>query len=326
MKKEIIIGFLILAALRVDAQTIGQFTMWNQNHFIVNPAAAGNQEYLDAAIGYRRQWAGIKEAPTTFYGTAHTVLNRPKRSEVSSLRGTGSAKLSVALGETKKKVRLKHAVGVMLNSSEFGAFKKSEISGTYALHLPITKEINLSFGLSAGLNNFGFDESKTSVIETNDPVYEAYFIGQNQNMFNVNSGVYLYSDRFFVGYSANQMLQNELVISELKTSGDVAAISLHHFVMAGYNYDLNNNIRLTPSILAKKLKTNPLSVDISTTVTYRQAIYAGITYRTTDAISIMAGYQFNHFLRAGYAYDYTLSELKETSSGSHEIFIGFTLF
>ena len=326
MKKGIIIGLLILVASKLDAQTIGQFTMWNQNHFIVNPAAAGNLDYLDAAIGYRRQWAGIKEAPTTFYGTAHTVLNRPKRNQVSSLRGTGSTIQTVDLEAAKRKVKVKHALGLMLNSSEFGAFEKSEMSLTYAVHLPVTREISLSFGLSAGLNNFGFDESKTSVIETNDPVYDAYFVGQNQSIFNVNSGVYLYSDRFFVGYSANQLLENELEISDLKTTGDIAAISIHHFVMGGFNYDLNNNVRITPSVLAKKLKTHPLSIDFSTTVTYKQSIYAGLTYRTTDAISIMGGYQFNHFLRAGYAYDYTLSELRETSNGSHEIFIGFTLF
>ncbi|MFT5666409.1 MAG: type IX secretion system PorP/SprF family membrane protein [Vicingaceae bacterium] len=326
MKKIIIISvFVLLASLQVNAQTTGQFTMWNQNHFIVNPAAAGNMEYLDAAIGYRRQWAGIKEAPSTFYGTAHTVLNRPKRTEVSSLRGTSSAIQSTDI-EVKKRARLKHAAGVMLNTSEFGAFKKSEFAATYALHLPITREVSLSFGLSAGLNNFGFDESKTQVIESNDPIYNSYFIGQNQNLFNVNSGVYLYSDRFFVGYSANQILQNKLELSELKSAGDVTAISMHHFIMAGYNYDLNNDVRITPSILAKKLKSNPLSIDFSATVTYRQAMYVGLTYRTTDAISIMGGYQFSHLLRAGYAYDYTLSELREVSSGSHEVFIGFTLF
>ena len=326
MKKIIITPFFVfLLSLQANAQAIGQFTMWNQNHFIVNPAAAGNMEYLDAAMGYRRQWAGIKEAPSTFYGTAHTVLNRPKRTEVSSLRGTSSAIQAIG-SEVKKRVRLKHAAGVMLNTSEFGAFKKSEISATYALHFPITREIRLSFGLSAGLNNFGFDESKTQVIEANDPIYNSYFIGQNQNLFNVNSGAYLYSDRFFVGYSANQILQNKLELSELKSAGDVAAISMHHFIMAGYNYDLNNNVRITPSILAKKLKSNPLSIDFSATVTYRQAMYVGLTYRTTDAISIIGGYQFSHLLRAGYSYDYTLSELREASSGSHEVFIGFTLF
>jgi type IX secretion system PorP/SprF family membrane protein len=180
----------------------------------------------------------VKDAPTTFYGTAHTVLNKTKRSQVSSLRGTRSTIQPPAV-KKKTRTRLKHAVGVTLNTSEFGAFKKSEISAAYALHLPITREISLSFGLSGGLNHFGFDESKTSVFESNDPVYESYFIGQNQNLFNVNSGVYLYSDRFFVGYSANQLLQNELGISESTTSEDVAAIPLHHFAMAGYNFDVS---------------------------------------------------------------------------------------
>ena len=327
MKKTLIItAILMVTTFDSSAQTIGQFTMWNQNHFIVNPAAAGNLDYLDAAVGYRRQWAGIKNAPSTFYGTAHTVLNRPKRSQVSSLRGTSSVVASNEEGKTKKKIGLKHAAGIAINNSEFGAFKKSEVSATYALHLPITNEINLSFGLSAGWNNFGFDESKTAVIESNDPTYNSYFIGQNQNLFNVNTGSYLYSDRFFVGYSANQLLRNELELSEAENTTDVTAISLHHFIIAGYHFDINNNLRLTPSILFKKLKSNPLNIDFSATLTYRQAMYVGLTYRTTDAISIMAGYQFSHLLRAGYAYDYTTSELRGTSNGSHEVFIGFTLF
>lgn len=327
MKKQIgFLGICMLCFAFTQAQTIGQFSMWNQNHYIVNPAAAGNLDYLDVAIGFRRQWAGIKDAPRTFYATGHTVLNRPKTFQRSAIRGSNTKEGIYKLGKRISKPMLKHAVGASMSSNEFGAFNKTEITLTYALHLPVYDDISLSFGISGGLNNFGFDESKATVIVDNDPVYNAYLMGENSNKFNVNAGTYLYSDKFFFGYSANQILQNELEIADIKTTSEVSNIALHHFLIGGYNFDLTNDFRLTPSVIAKKINPNPISIDINATLTYKQAMYIGATYRTSDAISLMAGFQFNHFLRAGYSYDYTLSDLNDRSNGSHEIFIGLTLF
>ena len=320
----ILFGLALLSFNLLIGQTIGQFSMWNQNHYIVNPAAAGNLDYLDVAIGFRRQWAGIKEAPRTFYATGHTVLNRPKSFEQSAMRGSIGAKTTNDVDE--KRTQLKHAIGGSMSSNELGAFKKNEISLTYAFHLPLFKEVYLSFGLTGGLNNYGFNHSKAIVIQDNDPVYNAYQNGENSNKLNINSGAYIYSDKFFFGYSANQILQNNLEFSNIKVSTGVNSIAVHHFLIAGYNFDLSNDFRLTPNFIAKSIKNNPLSVDLNATLTYQEVLYFGLTYRTTDAISLMAGFQFNDFVRAGYSYDYTLSDLKVQSSGSHEVFIGLTLF
>ena len=75
---------IIIFSESIYSQTIGQFTLWNQNHYIVNPAAAGNQNYFDAAMGYRKQWSGIENAPQTIYAVAHTVLNRPHNTSTIS--------------------------------------------------------------------------------------------------------------------------------------------------------------------------------------------------------------------------------------------------
>lgn len=322
----IVVGLLLLSTNLLIGQTIGQFSMWNQNHYIVNPAAAGNLDYLDVSIGFRRQWAGIKQAPRTFYATGHTVLNRTSTFERSALRGSNVQSEKTFKSRKTNKIKLKHALGSSMSTNEFGAFKKNEIALTYALHLPIYKDISLSFGLTGGLNNFAFNTAKADVIQDSDPIYSAYQNGQNANKLNINAGTYIYSDKFFFGYSANQILQNELELADVKISTGVNSIAVHHFIIAGYNFDLSNDFRLTPNVITKSIKNNPLSIDINATLTYQEYMYAGFTYRTTDAISFMTGFQINDFVRAGYAYDYTLSELKARSSGSHEIFIGLTLF
>jgi len=75
-----------MLVLGVKAQTVQQCTMYNLNHFIINPAAAGYENFADVRMGYRKQWAGLKEAPSTYYLSGHTVLNRPKTYLRSAVR------------------------------------------------------------------------------------------------------------------------------------------------------------------------------------------------------------------------------------------------
>jgi len=324
MKKlSIILCLAFMWCIKAEAQISQQYTIWNQNHYLINPAAAGNKSFWDIAVGYRKQWAGVSNSPSSFYGTAHGALNQPKKFQRSALATSRTS--SGVYSKKGKAVKLKHAVGVSLNNAENGAFKRTDLQLTYALHLPIYNDIYLSFGLSAGMGNYGFDQDKANVLISGDPTYNAYSTGSNSNQLNVDGGTYLYSDKFFFGYSAKQLLQNELGIAE-GISGGGATLSIQHYLMGGYNFDLTNDFVLSPSVLYKKLGVEPASYDLNALLTFKQQIYVGLAYRSEDAISLLFGMQFNHILKAGYAYDFTTSEIKDQSSGSHEIFIGLTLF
>ncbi len=324
MKKIFNLSFILLFSLSAKAQIAEQYSLFTENHYLVNPAAAGYKEYLDVAIGYRKQWAGSANSPTTFYATAHSILRRTITSERSALR-ISSSKNEKTL-QTLSEPKVNHALGARINSSEFGAFSKSEFMLTYAIHLPLYKKIILSFGLSAGLNNFGFDESKATVLEIGDPVYNAYASGNNSNKLNVNSGVYIHNDHFFIGYSANQLLQNDLDVENKDIALGDNKMLIQHYILGGYNFILSNDFKLTPTVLLKQINPNPLSYDINLTLNYRNQINFGLGYRSEDAVTALLGLQINHFLRAGYAYDYLLTDIKQVSNGSHELFIGLTLF
>lgn len=321
-----IIACILLLPLGAASQTYEQYTMWNQNHYIINPAAAGNADYLETALGYRRQWAGIKEAPRSFYATGHTVLNRPKTHQLSALRISTTARSKFYNARKNLRPYLKHALGGQLATHEFGAFKKTEANVSYALHLPLNNDIYWSFGLTAGLNNFGFDQGKASVLNQGDQVYDAYASGETSNKFNANAGTYLYSESFYIGYSAHQLLQNKLELTDIQTNGEQATLSMRHYMMVGYHFYLTQDIKLTPNALVKMNDTNPLNYEFGATLTYADAIYGGFNYRGEDAISIMAGIEINRIFKVGYAFDYTTSEISQSATGSHEIFIGFILF
>ena len=60
--------------------------------------------------------------------------------------------------------KLKHTFGGQLLADQYGAFRKFSFSGTYALHVPMTKKINLSFGVKTGFSNNSFFEVFIKII------------------------------------------------------------------------------------------------------------------------------------------------------------------
>ena len=318
--RYILLAFTLLVTVVVQSQTVQQYTMYNQNHYLINPAAAGNENFADIRSGYRQQWSGLKEAPKTYYLSGHTVLNRPKRYEHSAIR------ISDTWRKPARKPMVKHAVGGLVNTSKFGAFNRVEASGSYALHLPLNKDISISMGLSAGINSFSFDENKAKVLYSNDPIYDSYANSDRSTKLNASTGVYIYSDKFFAGYAAQQLIQNEIGLSNIKLVTGGERFDLHHMLMGGYNFDLTNDFRLTPSLLLKQVGNNPLSYDINTFLTYKQFLSFGAGYRSTDAVSAMFSLQINNLIKIGYSYDYITSDIREVSSGSNELFIGFTIY
>lgn len=324
----VVVAITLFFPFQVEGQTVGQFTLWNQNHYLVNPAAAGNQDYFDASIGYRKQWSGIKNAPQSIYAVGHSVLNRPKTHQRSALRISNTSKNGVYKKQKKfNKPMLKHALGGHISNQEQGAFTRTEAMLTYAIHLPIVKDISLSFGVSAGLNSFGFDENKASVLVDGDPLFNAFVTGENSNQMNVNTGAYLYSDKFFFGFSTNQILQNELKIADIDIDRpSPAKLEMQHFIIGGYHFDLTNDFRLTPNVLIKLASSTPTYFDLGVTLNYQEMMFLGFSYRNDEVISASFGMNINYFLRMGYAYDYTTSELSRAATGSHEFFIGVTLY
>lgn len=321
MKRILIIAVILILGTALKAQTVQQYTMYNLNHYIVNPAAAGNENYADIRMGYRKQWTGIDVAPSTYYLSGHTVLNRPKNYMRSAVR------MSNSWGHpSRRKPTIKHAVGAVVNSSEFGAFKRLEASGSYALHLPVNREITISMGLSAGLKSFSFDETKGDVLYSGDPIYDAYATSDQSNKFNANSGIYAYSDKFYIGYSTQQLIRSQIGLSNVKMAIGSERFDFHHFFIAGYNYDVTNEIRLSPGVLVKKVGSNPISYDINALLTYKQFLSGGLAYRSQDAVSVMFSYHINGLIKIGYSYDYNISEIRSVSSGSNELFIGVSIF
>src|SRR5690606_18581747 len=100
---------------------------------------------------------------------------------------------------------------------------------------------------------------------------------------------------------------------------------LHYYVIGGYVFDLNSNLKFKPAVLGKIVSGAPVTVDASANFLLYEKLTLGAAYRWDDAVSALAGFQISRNLWAGYSYDYSTTELTKYNDGSHEIIIRFQL-
>jgi type IX secretion system PorP/SprF family membrane protein len=294
---------------------------------MVNPAAAGVYDFVDITASGRWQWMGFGDEPRTAYLSISSPLTRnPKPKYNPALRISNGPVRNPEI----KTGKIKHAVGGQLIADQYGAFKRMSFSGTYAIHLPVSKNFNLSFGTRIGLSNNTFMKDKAQVLNVvdatqgySDPTYDGFIANQSSiNMLGIDAGFYLYSKNSFFGISADQLTKDMVSFG----SGTANFNSQMHFkATAGVKFPLNDNLSLTPAILVKYMAPAPISIEGSMQLEYKEWLWAAVSYRHTDAIIGMVGLNINKMFKFGYSYDFSLSRFNDFSGGGHEIVLGIML-
>ena len=168
-------------------------------------------------------------------------------------------------------------------------------------------------------NFFNLDASKLNPLVDNDPSLVNY----NKFSPNVGAGVYLHSDKSYIGVSVPNFIQ-----SNRYDSDNVAIFKerINYYFIAGHVFDLNPNIKFKPALLTKLVTGSPLQVDVSGNFMFYEKFVIGAAYRWDAAVSALAGFQITDGLYIGYGYDMETTKLRKYNSGSHEVFLRFELF
>jgi len=309
-------------------QQMPQYSQYLRNQYMVNPAAAGVYDFLDVTIGGRMQWLGFDDAPKTSYLYVSKTLNSPKAIYNPHIR-TSQGPVRNPEVQTGK---LKHAVGGQLIADQFGAYRKIAVNGTYALHLPVSAKMNMSFGVNLGVSNNAFLKDRAVVLTQlngysgpvmNDGEYDAYTMNQsNLYHFNVGAGFYLYSKNLFLGLSAFDLTKGAASFGSGSMNFDP---QIHYNATVGYKFPVSDNVTLTPSVLAKYMTPAPLSIEGSLQMEYKEWLWFGLSYRSSNDAVVMAGLNINEKFKFGYSFDFTLNPIRNYSVGGHEIVLGLML-
>lgn len=291
--RTIYLTLLISWSLISNAQQLPLYSQYMMNPFLLNPAIAGSVDYFPVRLTARQQWVGINDAPSTQALSAHYLFEFQK------------------LG-----------VGGYLFNDKFGPASRLGLQACASYHLYI-ESINskLGFGLALKAFQFKFDESKLHAIDDADPSISYKTI--TKLVPDADFGIYLYNDKYFVGLSATQLIEFNIDLGDSNMI-DKNSIIRHYYAMAGYRYSVNEDLILEPSFLVKGTLQTPWQIDINLKGFYKNMYWLGFSYRTSKDLVAMLGVKFSKYY-IGYAFDYTFTNIKRYTSGSHEILLGVNI-
>lgn len=302
-----ILVLLLLGTFSSKAQQDPQYTQYMYNTQVVNPGYAGSKEALSFGLLGRTQWVGFEGAPKT-----------------------GTFTVDSPIGQMDNM-----GLGLSIVHDEIGPATESNINIDYAYRILTSATGRVSFGLKAGIDVLNVDFSKLNIpIEGQGDIFENNI--DNQLQPQIGAGVYYYTNKFYAGLSVPNFLTtkhfdqskiDDLVDDPSSVAGETtAAERLHYFFIAGYVFDLSDNLKFKPATLVKAVNGSPLQWDFSANFLINEKFTLGASYRWSAALSAMAGFQVSDAIFIGFGYDYQTTDLETYSDGSYEVMIRFDVF
>jgi type IX secretion system PorP/SprF family membrane protein len=291
-KLSTVILLVLLSIVDTQAQQDPHYTQYMYNMNVINPAYAGSKENLSFGLLYRKQWVQIEDAPSTF-----------------SLSG------SMPVGE-------KIGAGLSIISDKIGPVQETNLYGDFSYTLKLAGDHKLAFGIKAGatFQKIGLNSQIASSLPV--PADDAFAEDTNNTNFNIGSGVFYYTNKYYVAFSVPNLLNSAHLDYNGRKYGSETS---HYFLTGGYVFDLSPNTKFKPFAMIKSAFNAPTSVDISTNFLFNNKFEVGATYRRQDSFGAMVNYAISPSLRVGYAYDHIISDLKVTTPSSHEFILLFDL-
>ena len=287
---------LNICTFAASAQQDPQISQHMFNHLMTNPGFAGNSGEINMMLLNRQQWVGFPGAPVT------TVFQTD-----AALKLIGEAD---GLGFTV----VKDAIGYEKNIS-FGL--------DYAYRFKLGQGL-LGCGFSVGLMNKnlspGWSETLGGyLVDNSDPALPKQEV--NGVLTDIGAGFYYKQKKYYLALSVTHLNQPSFAFEE---TGHYS-LKRHFYLTGGYNLEMNDDrFTLQPSFFAKTDGTTS-QLDLDLMLQYNKRFWGGIGYRNSDAVMLFMGVELQNGLKIGYSYDLNTSVLSNYNSGSHELFLSYSV-
>lgn len=314
MKKLLLVVSLFSVVGLAKAQQDPQFSQNYFNRVFPNPAAAGATDNICATMLGRHQWVGFDGKPETYMFNANMPFTDPW------------------LGQD-------HGVGLSVLSDKLGQESTFGFKLAYSYKIPLTiAGGQLSAGFAVGMINKSIGNDWNAIDDVDqDPSIP--IAGTSDNSFDLDFGIYYrIPDKLYFGISATHLnaptLEETDVAPANPLTGAVSSLQYgnarHFYIMGGYETRLNGDFVLKPNFFVRTDAVSA-SFDVGALIEYQEMIWGGLSYRLQDAVVPTAGFKYSFAgdgikggtLRFGYSYDVTTSLLRQHSSGSHELMLGY---
>nr|WP_293311976.1 type IX secretion system membrane protein PorP/SprF [Pedobacter sp. UBA5917] len=311
LKKVVLVFMVCMAFFKLHAQQNAQFGQYVFNGMYINPAYTGYKEELYLQAFARAQWTGVKGAPQTLSISADEAIN------------------DESLG-----------IGAIITKDKIGAQSALNASANFAYRIKLDRtETNiLAFGLGVGVIQTSLNGNLLDPIEQGDSRIPTGNV--SQVMPDIRAGIHYSNEKFFIGFSADNLLSKSLSVFNDYSLLNVK-VQPHFYLTSGFALPLNDEFVFKPTFLIKDDLHGPTSLDLNAFLLVKERFWLGAVYRTSvkiypkrnldnnlrdrAAIGFISELFIRQNLRIGYAYDYSLNKLANYDYGSHEVSVGYYL-
>jgi type IX secretion system PorP/SprF family membrane protein len=304
----IVLSFIFGASI---AQQVPMYSQYIMNGFLINPSFAGRDGYTTVNLTIREQWVGMSGAPSTYAASFQTRILK------NSFISKSTAVRKKIIKPTKGG---KVGLGGYVFNDNNGIMHRTGFSLAYAYHISMgrTEGIpnDLSFGLAMTAYQFAVNTTGAILNTQDDPLLNSY----DRSVFipDFNFGASFTTARYYVGFAMTNLLRGSLLIAD--TSKNKTTQLGNFFLTGGVKFPLSADWTFEPStfIKASDMFFKSVQMDLTARMYYKDDYWAGVSYRTNDAIIAMVGLKYDRFYFA-YAVDFALTDIRTQSFGTHEL-------
>lgn len=294
MKKVLSLLLLLIACANLTAQQTSLNTLYNQNQYLINPAAAGYDPCFKAYLGHRNQWVGINESPIRNFIT-----------------------LDGRLGKN-------HGLGLNIQHFQAGLLSNFDAKLSYAYHFSLGENSSLSLGISAGMiqQRFAISDAIASDYDDNTLLQG----NQSDIGFTSEAGIMLRLKRLQLGFSVPQIFASGVQINQGSSTEQDFRLVRHFNAFASYDLISSDNWKLNPFVLYRNALFIGHQVDAGARVAWKNILGVGAMYRTSYGMAAMADINIGDKFRLAYSYGFgSTNNITGISKGTHEIMIGLKI-
>jgi type IX secretion system PorP/SprF family membrane protein len=282
------IWIFLLLCFTAKGQQLPVFQQYILQPSLLNPAIIGSEECIRFRLIDRHQWFGFADAPKTQIFIAESTLSDETRA---------------------------HGLGIHLYNDINGAQKQLGGNFGYSFHFYLNrrKTLKMGLGLSGTIYQLALDERNFSNIP--DPIVNRNITREFN--FDASTGVYIYHEKFFAGFSAVHPYTNTRTF----------------YLFTGLNAGHSDQIILfRPSILYGINESGDMHIDLNPGFVYRENWWVILSYRHVlnefpghpNSLVTYLGINYKNWSFA-YGFDIGLTALQKYHFGSHEFMAGYRL-
>jgi type IX secretion system PorP/SprF family membrane protein len=213
----------------------------------------------------------------------------------------------------------KAGYGASIVSEKSGLVNNTGIYLNYAQHFKLSKKLKLGFGIQPGYIQYRVKLYDAVLADQGDEVLTGSVY--SANAIDVNAGFHLYSNKFFLMGSLQHLLTRQIQFTSYNSN-----LAFHYNAILGYTFEFpKKKFDLQPSFMIKY--TNPIPMQWTGMLkgTFNNKIWAGLIFRSDDALGFSLGIKLKERLNIGYGFDYSVSKIRKYNSGSHEVMLSFVI-